>query len=111
MTRLPLSWAMARGRDALESTHRFRDQQEIDQDKQAVIVLNTWLERQDARLRKKKEELLCTRSIHAPAWSGLTCDHPKSQHDRKTGKCSGIHEFGWGDHPCDCTGFTTKEEK
>jgi hypothetical protein len=53
------------------------------------------------------EEAKCTTEVHAPAWSGLTCDHPKSLHDPTTGKCSGYLEFNWGDYPCECEHFTT----
>jgi hypothetical protein len=55
-------------------------------------------------------ENLCIQEVSAPGWSGLTCDHPEELHDPKTGKCRGFLEFGWGDHPCDCTAYKSEEE-
>jgi hypothetical protein len=47
----------------------------------------------------------CIEEVPAPGWSGLTCGHSEEEHDPKTGKCSGVLEFGWGDYPCQCTGY------
>lgn len=55
MKKLPLSWAIARGRDALESTSTFRDKQEIEQDKEAAEVLNSWLLHEDERQKTRKK--------------------------------------------------------
>jgi len=54
------------------------------------------------------DHTLCKTEVFAPGWSGLVCEHPIEMHDPVTGKCNGHLEFGWGDYPCKCDGFSSR---
>ena len=54
--RIPLSWAIARGRDALKDPNPFRTEEEMEQDQTAAMYLDKWLIREWERTKSKRKK-------------------------------------------------------